>query len=158
MRRIHRWVGERLEYELVGGWNVAPAVVERGTGSCSEYTFVFIAMCRAAGLPARYAGAVMVRGDAASTDEVFHRWPEVYLPGYGWVPADAQAGDTPSPAAAADSIGRLQPRSLITTLGGGASDLLGWSYNHNESWVAAGPVKTHVEAVGEWSPLADASE
>jgi transglutaminase-like putative cysteine protease/sugar lactone lactonase YvrE len=154
LRKIHRWVGEQLEYELVGGWNVAPAVLERGTGSCSEYTFVFIAMCRAAGLPARYVGAVLLRGDDASTDEVYHRWPEVYLPGYGWLPADAQAGDNKSPAAAADTIGYLPARALITTIGGGRSEILGWSYNTAEQWIARGPVTTHVEAVGEWSPLA----
>jgi transglutaminase-like putative cysteine protease len=152
MRRIHSWVGEHLEYELAGGWNVAPAVIERGTGSCSEYTFVFIAMCRAAGLPARYVGAVMVRGDDASTDDVFHRWPEVYLPGYGWIPADAQAGDKKRPADVADSIGHLDNRALITTVGGGASAELGWGYNTNERWTAKGAVKVHVESVGEWSP------
>jgi hypothetical protein len=152
MRRIHAYVGEHLEYELAGGWNVAPAVLERGTGSCSEYTFVFIAMCRAAGLPARYVGALLLRGDDASTDEVYHRWPEVYLPGHGWVPADPQAGDKERPADVADSIGFLPSRALITTAGGGASEYLGWSYNTSEAWSARGPVKIHVEAVGEWSP------
>lgn len=39
-----------------------------------------IAMCGAAGLPARYVGALVVRGDDASLDYVFHRWVEVYLP------------------------------------------------------------------------------
>jgi hypothetical protein len=53
----------------------------------------------------------------------------------------------------ADSIGHLDNRALITTAGGGASEYLGWSYNSNESWTSRGPVKTHVEAVGEWSPL-----
>ena len=48
-------------------------------------------MCRAAGLPARYVGAIMIRGDDASTDEVYHRWPEVYLPGYGVVLVAARA-------------------------------------------------------------------
>ncbi len=152
MRRLHSYVAEHLEYELVGGWNVAPALLERGTGSCSEYTFVFIAMCRAAGLPARYVGAVMLRGDDASTDEVFHRWPEVYLPGYGWVPADAQAGDKERPADVANSIGYLSSRCLITTEGGGGSEYLGWGYNYGEAWTAKGPVKVHTEAVGEWCP------
>lgn len=155
MRAIHRYVGEQLEYEMVGGWNVAPAVLERGTGSCSEYTFVFIAMCRAAGLPARYVGGSLLRGDAASTDEAYHRWPEVYLPGYGWVPADPQAGDKEIPARIADTIGHVPPMTLVTTIGGGGSAYLGWGYNSEQAWTAEGPVEVHVETVGEWSPLED---
>jgi NADH-quinone oxidoreductase subunit E len=66
VRRIARYIQARMTYELSGGWNVAPTVLERGTGSCSEYTFLMIAMCRAAGVPARYVGSIVVRGDDAS--------------------------------------------------------------------------------------------
>ena len=55
-----------MYYERSGGWNTAPIVLERGNGSCSEYTFVFISMCRAAGVPARYVGSVVERGESAS--------------------------------------------------------------------------------------------
>jgi hypothetical protein len=158
LRRLYRHVRERLEYELVGGWNVAPAVLERGNGSCSEYSFVFIALCRAAGLPARYVGSVAVRGDDASLDDVFHRWCEVYLPGYGWLPVDPSGGDQERPADVAEYFGHLAPRFLITTQGGGASEYLGWQYNADERWRSRGPVKVHVEAVGEWSPLPAAGD
>jgi len=154
MRNIHRYIRERMYYELAGGWNAAPRVLERGNGSCSEYTFVFIAMCRAAGVPARYVGSVVIRGDEASTDDVFHRWSQVYLPGYGWVHVDPQGGDREFPGQVAESIGVLSNRFLITTEGGGNSDLLAWNYNHNETWQSRGPLKVHVEAVGEWSPVA----
>ncbi len=53
-RKIFDFVIERLEYEMVGGWDVPEVVLKRGRGSCSEYTFSFIALCRAAGLPAQY--------------------------------------------------------------------------------------------------------
>jgi len=96
-RKIFDYVRTHLEYKLEGGWNVAPVVLKRGTGSCSEYSFSFIALARAAGLPARYVGAIVVRGDDASTDDAFHRWPEVYLPGYGWIPIDPEGGDQPAP-------------------------------------------------------------
>ncbi|MBN1543212.1 transglutaminase, partial [candidate division KSB1 bacterium] len=109
-RRIFDYVGQTLEYKLEGGWNSAPVVLQRGTGSCSEYTFAFIALCRAAGLPARYVGAIVVRGDDASLDEVYHRWPEVYLPHYGWIPIDPQGGDKESPRDQAMNIGNLSNR------------------------------------------------
>ena len=152
MRNIHRYIREHLYYELSGGWNVAPRVLERGNGSCSEFTFLFISMCRAAGIPARYVGSVVVRGDEASTDDVFHRWSQVYLPGYGWLHVDPQGGDKKKPSEVGESIGRLDNRFLLTTFGGGASEYLGWSYNYDTKWQSRGPVKVHTEMVGEWSP------
>jgi transglutaminase-like putative cysteine protease len=152
-RRIFNYVRNNLEYKLEGGWNVAPVVLQRGTGSCSEYTFSFISLCRAAGLPARYAGALVVRGDDASLDEYFHRWPEIYLPNYGWVPIDPQGGDKPSFRDQAKCIGNLSNRFLITTKGGGDSEYLGWYYNHNEKYETEPQVKINVEAFGEWEPL-----
>lgn len=153
MRAIHKYIRDRLHYELSGGWNVAPRVLERGNGSCSEYTFLFISMCRAAGIPARYVGSVVIRGEEASTDDVFHRWSQVYLPNYGWIHVDPQGGDKSTPAKVAESIGTLSNRFLLTTFGGGASDLLGWNYNYDQHWTSKGPVKIHVETIGEWSPV-----
>ena len=155
MRKIYKYVRDNMRYELAGGWNVAPAVLERGNGSCSEYSFVFIAMCRAAGLPTRYVGSVALRGDDASTDDVFHRWCECYLPGYGWVPVDPSGGDRESPAKVAEYFGHVHNRYLITTEGGGASEYLGWGYNAQEQWTSRGKVKVHIETVGEWSPLGE---
>ena len=152
VRRIARHIQDHLFYELSGGWNVAPTVLSRGSGSCSEYTFVFLAMCRAAGIPARYVGSVVVRGDDASTDDVFHRWPEVYYPGYGWIPADAQAGDSPSPEKQADAMMALPNRFLITTHGGGGSDYLAWNYNSNATWACDGYCKVAERVWGDWSP------
>lgn len=155
MRRVYKYVRDNMYYELAGGWNVAPAILERGNGSCSEYSFVFIAMCRAAGLPTRYVGSVAIRGDDASSDDVFHRWCECYLPGYGWVPVDPSGGDRESPAKAAEYFGHVHNRYLITTEGGGASEYLGWGYNAQEKWTSKGKVKAHIETVGEWSPLGE---
>jgi hypothetical protein len=154
-RRIFDTVRTRLEYKMEGGWNVAPVVLRRGTGSCSEYTFSFIALCRAAGLPARYVGAVVVRGDDASLDEAYHRWPEVYLPNYGWVPIDPQGGDKPLARDRAMNIGHLPNRFLITTRSGGNSEYLGWYYNSNERYEADPQVRVEIETFGEWEPLGE---
>ncbi len=152
-RRIFDYIRTTLEYKLEGGWNVAPVVLQRGTGSCSEYSFSFIALCRAAGLPARYVGAVVVRGDDASLDEYFHRWPEVYLPNYGWVPVDPQGGDKDLARDRANSIGRLSNRFLVTTQGGGDSKYIGWYYNSYETWTADPQVQVNIETFGEWEPV-----
>lgn len=154
-RKLYNHVIEKVEYEMVGGWNTAPAVLKRGTGSCSEYSFVYIALCRAAGLPARYAGSVVVRGDDASLDDVFHRWVEVYLPNYGWIPVDPSRGDKPTPRDRADSFGHLTNSFLITTRGGGDSEYLKWDYNFHEEWVSQVHAKVDVEGLAEWEPAGE---
>ncbi|NMB74114.1 MAG: transglutaminase [Myxococcales bacterium] len=151
-RRIYRYIHQRMHYERVGGWDTAPQVLARGSGSCSEYTFVFMAMCRTAGIPARYAGSVVMRQDEASYDDVFHRWVEIWLPPYGWIPVDPSRGDKASEAERADAFGHLTNDFLITTLGGGGSTLLDWNYNANERFQCQGRCRVEVEALADWSP------
>lgn len=156
-RKIYNWILDTLYYELAGGWNVAPAIIERGNGSCSEYSFVFIAMCRAAGIPARYTGSLAIRGDRASEDEVFHRWCEIYLPPYGWIPVDPSRGDSDSPEKQATSFGQIGNGLLVTTTGAG-SEYIGWRYNSGEKWESVGKCKIYAENIGEWTPADTTAE
>lgn len=152
-RNIYDYLRTKLFYKRIGGWDIAPTVLQRGSGSCSEYTFVYIAMCRAAGIPARYAGSVVVRGEDASFDFVYHRWVEVFLPGYGWVPVDPSGGDQESPRDQAMCFGHLENRFLITTESGGGSEYLKWDYNTSETWQADGPVQLRLEMIADWEPV-----
>lgn len=149
-RNIFDYLRENLFYKRVGGWDIAPTILKRGSGSCSEYAFLYIAMCRAAGVPARYAGAVVVRGEDASFDYVYHRWVEVYLPNYGWIPVDPSRGDKEWPREQALSFGHLTNHFLITTEGGGGSEYLNWDYNSFETYRADGPVQLRMEKIAEW--------
>lgn len=153
VRRIFEYVNERVDFERVGGWDTAPNVLKRGTGSCSEYSFVFMAMARAAGIPTRFCAGVVERGDEASMDDVFHRWTEVYLPGYGWVPIDVSAGDEEWPADRAEAIGSFSNRFLITTIGGGDSEYVGWGYNYGHTIRYEGKTSLSTACYGDWDPL-----
>jgi transglutaminase-like putative cysteine protease len=135
---------------MAGGWNTAPTVLARGSGSCSEYSFVYIAMCRAAGLPARYVGSVVMRGDKTSMDDVFHRWVEVYFPGYGWIPVDPSGGDEELPRDQANSFGALVNRFYITTESGGGSEFLEWTYNSNEFYTTDPKTNVVIEYFADW--------
>jgi len=152
-RRIYQFVLDKLDYRLSGGWDPAPLLLERGTGSCSEYSFVLIALCRAAGIPARYVGGIVTRGDDAFVDNVFHRWVEVYLPGYGWIPVDPDRGDRKTPRGQALGFGYLDNRVVVTTVSGGESEYLDWKYNGNVSYTFRGRARVYVEHIGELAPV-----
>jgi transglutaminase-like putative cysteine protease len=157
-RKIYDYVIDHLYYQMIGGWDVPEVVLKRGSGSCSEYTFSFVSLCRAAGLPARYQGSIVVRGDDASIDKAFHRWAQIYLPNYGWVPVDANRGDKPSPADQGRGFGGLANRFLITTQSGGDSQFLHWGYNAYTDYKSTGYCNTQEEHFGFWEPLDEEEE
>jgi len=66
VRAIYDWVREKVKYKD-GKLKGALAALEDGTGDCEELTSLFIAICRAANIPAR---TVWVPG---------HCYPEFYL-------------------------------------------------------------------------------
>lgn len=90
---IHDFVAGELVYQRGGGWDTASEVLRRKSGSCSEFTFLFCALCRATGLPTRLVGGSWRQEEVPPTyrDTLCHRWAEVYLPPYGWVPFDVTA-------------------------------------------------------------------
>ena len=103
----------------------------------------------------RYEASVVVRGDDASMDDVYHRWCQIYLPGIGWMPVDPSGGDQEWPADQARYFGGLANRFLITTHGGGDSKELGWDYNAHATWTFQGQGVVHEEGYGVWSPVAE---
>ena len=158
VRRVYEYLADHLEYNLkpVGGWNPAPTVLRRGTASCSEYSYAMIALCRSLGVPIRYVGAVSLRGDDASFDDVFHRWTEVYLPPYGWIPFDINKGDRGPGAPPGDKalgIGNVAARYVITTENGGGDKYLWFGYNYGVQWTSEGPCRVQEESYGLWTPL-----
>lgn len=154
-RKLYDFLIGRINYQMVGGWDIAPTVIERGTGSCSEYTFSYIALCRAVGIPARYVGALVLRGEDASVDTAFHRWAEIYLPNVGWMPVDVNAGDTQWDGDRCFSFGGIANRFLITTRGGGASEWLNWGYDLETQYRTKGKANVRIEQFAEWDVVAE---
>ena len=138
---------------MIGGWDIAPTVIERGTGSCSEYTFAYVALNRAAGIPARYVGAMVVRGEESSIDRAYHRWVEIYLPNVGWIPVDVNAGDQEWQGQRSFSFGGISNRFLITTRGGGDSEWMKWNYNAVVDYRTLGKANVRMEGFAEWDVI-----
>lgn len=53
------------------------------SGSCRDYTVLFMEVCRAVGLATRFVSGYQ-EGDLDRDDRHLHAWAEVYLPGAGW--------------------------------------------------------------------------
>ena len=152
-RKIFDYIIDNMYYEMTGGWNTAPTVLKRGNGSCSEYSFVYISMCRAAGIPARYVGAVAIGGEDYSMDDVFHRWVEIYLPNYGWIPVDPAGGDNPWPRNQANRFGGISASYLVTTQSGGGSKTMEWTYNSNQFWTSEAKCNVVFDYFADWDNI-----
>jgi len=67
---------------------VEKTLAKRG-GKCADISTVFVALARAAGVPARDVfGLRLGKKDDQDITKGHHCWAEFYLPGTGWVPVD----------------------------------------------------------------------
>ncbi len=90
---LHAWVRDSLRGEATAGIPSALHVLHTRRGDANEYTQLFVALARAAGVPARVAtGLLYVDGKFYS-----HAWPEIML--RGWVAVDPMLGQFPADAA-----------------------------------------------------------
>lgn len=64
----------------------AERALELGRGVCQDQAHLFIAACRARGIPARYVSGYYYRGDASHAAS--HAWADAWLEGQGWVSYD----------------------------------------------------------------------
>jgi transglutaminase-like putative cysteine protease len=87
-RRASDWVSNAMQYKhnLTSVATTAAQALEIGAGLCQDYSHIFLALCRAVGVPARYVSGHMV-GEGAS-----HAWCEVLLEQgtYGFDPTNAR--------------------------------------------------------------------
>jgi transglutaminase-like putative cysteine protease len=97
VHNIYKYVLQAMTYDSDKAKNelakAAGAVkaLKRTKGVCVDYADLFIALCRAKGIPARYVGGVVTE-DRVTTRG--HAWVEVYLQSCGWTPFDPTWGDT----------------------------------------------------------------
>lgn len=64
----------------------ARQALELGHGVCQDHAHLFIACCRARGVPARYVSGYVEPGDVEHV--ATHAWAEVWVAGRGWLSVD----------------------------------------------------------------------
>jgi hypothetical protein len=91
--RINQWVYDSLTKRITFGIPSALQVLRARTGDCNEHAQLFVALARAAGIPARVdAGLAYIGGKF-----YYHAWPEIFL--RDWVSVDPTFGQFPADAA-----------------------------------------------------------
>jgi transglutaminase-like putative cysteine protease len=63
-----------------------------GHGVCQDFSHIFIAVARSAGIPSRYVSGHLFRRDGSVIQEAAHAWVEAWIEHLGWVAFDPSNG------------------------------------------------------------------
>ncbi len=96
VERLNRWVFEAIEKRLATHVPSASAVLDRRIGDCTEHTWLFVAMARALGVPARPVYGLMYL-DSEPPSFGYHAWAEVEVDGR-WLAVDPTWDQVPADA------------------------------------------------------------
>ena len=94
--RLSDAIRERMPW-TVGATDAATdaeSALAGGRGVCQDHAHVFVAACRARGVPARYVSGYLLMDDREE-QEASHAWAEAHLGGLGWVGFDVSNGYSP---------------------------------------------------------------
>lgn len=91
-RAIYDWIVDNMRRDpgIKGcGLGEVEGLLSSLGGKCADIHSVFVALARAAGVPAREVfGIRLPKGAEGDMSKAQHCWAEWYLPGYGWVAVD----------------------------------------------------------------------
>ena len=147
VRAFYDYIGNELVYSNNGNNWGAQAALGRMGADCTEYTSLLVALSRAQGIPARYfEGLLHLNKETDAIARIEHAWPDVYMPGVGWVSLDPTLGR--SSFSRDVYFAHYTPEHIIITMGPNPSTLRGSNYWTHLYW-PGNSTKIHVEAE-EW--------
>jgi hypothetical protein len=117
-RRIFRWGSANIPWCSEMEYSIIPNISAKGLtarrGDCGVQGLVFITLCRAAGVPARWQSGWQTKPN----DWNMHDWSEFYVEPWGWLPADASYGvrDHADPRVRDFLCGHMDPYRMIVNL------------------------------------------
>jgi transglutaminase-like putative cysteine protease len=91
-RKIFHWINGNVRYCAEEEYGVIPSISQKALtslkGDCGVQGTLFVTMCRAAGIPARWQSG----WETKPVDWNMHDWAEFYVEPWGWLPADVSYG------------------------------------------------------------------
>lgn len=91
-RRAYDWVTTHVAYSYMRDYLYMDFIpgyaMLNGRGDCGVMALLFITLCRAMGVPARWQSGSHVEPDSIGS----HDWAQFYIAPYGWLPADPSFG------------------------------------------------------------------
>jgi transglutaminase-like putative cysteine protease len=91
-RAFYNWISENIQYSFAREYstltNISDYCLSHRYGDCGQEALLFITLCRAQGIPARWQTC----WDLFPGGKDIHDWTEIYLAPYGWMPVDPWAG------------------------------------------------------------------
>lgn len=112
-RAIYSWLLENITYHYPPEKRGADHCLKTKRGDCGQFAYLFCALCRAVGVPARFVGGFWFTPKRKG----FHAWAEFYLPSYGWLPVDPSEGKGQKGDSKYYYFGNLDNKRLITSKG-----------------------------------------
>ncbi len=77
--KIYRFVSDHVRSDgYASGEYGALYALEQGRGDCTESMYLFVALCRAAGIPARCIGGYTLGGSTVLRSSRYHNWAEFH--------------------------------------------------------------------------------
>jgi transglutaminase-like putative cysteine protease len=127
--RMNREIAARFSYRMreEPGVQSPATTLALASGSCRDFTALFIEACRHIGLASRFVSGYLYAPALEAGNASTHAWAEVYLPGAGWKGFDPTSGEVTGnrhiatavarhpeavPPVAGDYIGPRGPRPI----------------------------------------------
>ncbi len=95
-KAVFTWLKQHIQYQThpnESGVQPVSVTLARGTGDCDDLSFLYVSLCRACQIPARYIrGFLITNNGNGSVTATAHAWTEVFIGGMignkGWLPVE----------------------------------------------------------------------
>jgi hypothetical protein len=108
--RILAWMSDNIAREAVDSFTAIDVLRER-RAECQGHAYLFAALARASGIPARIVNGIVYSADHGGF--LYHTWNEAWIAGRGWQPVDATFGQARADATHLKLLEGEQPGDLV---------------------------------------------
>jgi transglutaminase-like putative cysteine protease len=108
--RILAWMDDNIAKEAIDSFTAIDVLRER-RAECQGHAYLFAALARASGIPARIVNGIVYSAEHGGF--LYHTWNEAWIAGRGWQPVDATFGQAHADATHLKLIEGEQPGDLL---------------------------------------------